>query len=353
MSRQADLAFAHQADRTALGHSVASKLMGVWRQINPADLDAHWDVVAPRMVAEVSAAQRTASVQAVRYSDAIDQSYGYDAPPTVLNVDALTDVMGDGREVAPALYGAVTSTKTWIGQGVPVATSFERGANFLAIIAQEAIQSLGRAADLSMMGGKKYTRYVRVCSGSACSRCAILEGIYSAEDAFKRHPCCQCQSIPVEVDGRPTKSETREFNPQAFFDSLSKAEQDKRFTVAGAAAIRAGADPVAVVNARRGAYGIGYGNRTSLPSVTRNRLTPLTIGRKADGSPLQVYATVEGTTARGAFAKAEAQRTANAALQGQYRRTTTVRLMPEQIMRMAGGNADRARELLTRYGYIN
>lgn len=346
MSRQADLAFAHQADRTALGHAVASQAMGTWRNINPSNLDAEWDALAPQLVSQVSAAQRTAANQAVSYSDAIDDSYRYDAPTTNLNVDAFANVMGDGREVAPALYGAITNTKTWIGAGVPVQTAFERGANFLAIVAQEAVQAIGRGADLSMMGGKKYTRYIRVCSGSACSRCAILEGIYSAEEAFKRHVCCQCTTIPVEVDGKPSKAATREFNPQAFFDSLSEAEQNKRFTVAGAAAIRAGADPVAVVNARRGAYGIGYGNRTTLPSVSRNRLTPLTIGRKLDGTPLRVYATVEGTTARGAYGKSVAS-------SGRLQRTAVVRLMPEQIMRMAGGNADRARELLTRYGYIN
>lgn len=353
MSRQTDLGFAHQADLTRLAHGAASQVSGMWRLINRTELDSNWDVVAPRIVATVTAAQTEAAGRAVSYSDAIDGSYGYKAPRTVLNTEAFTGVMGDGRELAPALYGAVTNTKTWIGQGVPTETAFQRGASFLAVIAQEAVASIGRASDVSMLGGKKYTRYVRACAGSACSRCAILEGVYSSDTAFQRHPCCQCVAIPIEVDGKPTKSETREFNPQAFFDSLSTAEQDKRFTVAGAKAIRAGADPVAVVNARRGAYGIGYKSNGNAPALGRNRLTPITIGRKADGSPLKVYATVEGTTARGAFAKAEAQRTENSALQGQYRRTTTVRLMPEQIMRMAGDNANRARELLTRYGYIN
>jgi hypothetical protein len=353
MSRQTDLAFAHQANLTALAHSTAAHVARLWQGINPSDLDAQWDVTAPRMVASVTASQGAAADLAQSYSNAIDQTYGYKAPKTILNTDAFTDVMGDGRELAPALYGAVTNTKSLIGQGLDVPSAFQRGASFLAVIAQEAIASMGRAADLSMMGGKKYTRYIRACAGSACSRCAILEGIWSSDTAFQRHPCCQCVAIPVEVDGRPSKATDREFNPQAFFDSLSTAEQDKRFTIAGAKAIRAGADPVAVVNARRGAYGIGYRSHGNAPSVSRNRLTPLTIGKRADGSPLRVYATVEGTTVRGAFTKAEAQRTENAVKVGRYRRTTTVRLMPEQIMRMAGSNADRARELLTRYGYIN
>jgi hypothetical protein len=66
------------------------------------------------------------------------------------------------------------------------------------------------------------------------------------------------------------------------------------------------------------------------------RLQKLTIGRRADGTPLQVYATGEGTYRS-----------------SRYTRTTTLRLMPEQIQVMAGSNPERYRELLARYGYLN
>jgi hypothetical protein len=65
-----------------------------------------------------------------------------------------------------------------------------------------------------------------------------------------------------------------------------------------------------------------------------------------------VYATTEGTTARGAFGKSELRAGVQATKEGRYRRTTTVRLMPEQLVQMAGADTARFVELLKRYGYM-
>lgn len=341
LSLQSEIAVAHQDQRRRLASSLGFRLGQLWQGIPVDDLDAGWDFVAPRMVQQVAVAQRSAAVQATAYSAALDDSFNVSPPRTALNVDAFTNVMGDGREVAPALFGAVAHTKQLIGGGVEARQAFRAGAAFLGVVARAAVNDLGRAADQSLAGGKGYTRYVRVVNAGACSRCAILAGVYTSAQTFRRHVGCQCTSVPLPGDRKPPAGLMTD--PSQYFDSLSAAEQNRVFTNAGAEAIRAGADPVAVVNARRGAYGIGYSGRSTLPSLTRNRLQPITIGRRADGSPLRVFATTEGTTARGAFGRSELR----------LRRTTTVRLMPEQIVKMAEGNPQRMRELLTRYGYIN
>jgi len=135
---------------------------------------------------------------------------------------------------------------------------------------------------------------------------------------------------------------------------LSPAEQDRVFTKSGAWAIREGADPMKVVNARRGAKGIGYSgsNNAPIPASTRNRMQKTTIGYRADGTPIEVYATTEGTTVRGQFGRNEIALSGQATREGRYRRSTKVRLMPEQIQIMAGGDTDRAIDLLKRYGYL-
>ncbi len=219
---------------------------------------------------------------------------------------------------------------------------------------------MGRQADITLGRSRTYTRYVRVVSSGACSRCAVLAGAWSSEKAFLRHIGCQCTACPVQVVRSTGNRESYKIpdgfheDPSAFFDSLSKAEQDKTFTKAGAEAIRNGADISQVVNARRGAYGIGYSGHynTPVPVGTRNRLQAIQIGVKPDGSPLKVYATVEGTTARGGFGRAELRATDQATKEGRYRRTTTVRLMPEQLIKMAGDDTARFVELLKRYGYM-
>lgn len=352
MSQQSDLAFAHQKQIVQLGTVLANRTVRLWKQMDLANLDASWNRIAPQLVAQVSAAQVVAARMSAPYLDAVDRSYGVTSRPARLVPEAFSNVMGDGREVAPALFGAVTNTKTAIGRGVSPLVAFQAGASFIATVASGALHDMARNADRVLASGKGYTRYVRVVNGSACSRCAILAGTYSAEEAFLRHVSCQCGTVPIQEGGKAP--EGLHDSPESYFESLSAADQDRVFTKAGAEAIRNGADPIKVVNARRGAYGIGYSGHHNVPVApgTRNTLQRLTIGVRADGTPLRVFATTEGTTARGAFYKSEQSRNAAAVKEGRYRRTTTVRLMPEQIQIMAGSNPDRYRELLGRYGYL-
>lgn len=343
MSLQSDLAVQHQADRKRLGNDLIRRVTGLWSLGDVRDLDGSWDALAPRITDTVADAQVTAARQATPYMNAVDASYGRAPAVISLAPEAFSGVMLDGRELGPALYSAVTTAKQAIGAGMAPPSAFQAGAHALAVIAQAALQDMGRQADITLGRARTYTRYVRVVSAGACSRCAVLAGSASSEKPFLRHVGCQCQAMPIVVsrgreDGKIPDGFFRD--PLEYFDSLSKADQERTFTKAGAEAIRAGADVGKVVNARRGAYGIGYSGHYNapVPVGTRNRLRPIQIGVKPDGSPLRVFATTEGTTARGDF--------------GRYRRTAQVRLMPEQLIKMAGGDVERLRELLTRYGYM-
>jgi hypothetical protein len=353
MSRQSEIAFAHNDRLISIGDLLVKRTKRAWSRMDINNLDWSWQSVAPLMVAQVNAAQVAAASLSAPYLNAIDRSYGYKPIPASIPPVAFSNVMGDGREVGPALFGAVTNTKTLIGKGVSPAQAFQVGSNFIAVVASAALHDAARNADRVLAVGKGYTRYIRVVNGSACSRCAILASIYSAEEAFLRHFSCQCGTAPIQVDGKPPSG--FHDSPLSYFDSLSKAEQDRRFTNAGAEAIRNGANPVSIVNARRGANGIQFSThdyRVGETGLSR-RLQPITIGVKADGSPLRVFATAEGATIRGEFGRREIRMSELATKTGRYRRTTTVRLMPEQILKMAGNNPERWRELLGRYGYLN
>lgn len=138
-------------------------------------------------------------------------------------------------------------------------------------------------------------------------------------------------------------------HPMDYFESLTEEEQDRVFTKSGAWAIRNGADPITVVNARRGAYKTA----TLRPDGTYSppRLRPVTIGTRRDGTPLQVYATVEGTSSRGAWGRRQSDLAKNGT--DRYRRSQTLRLMPESVMTMTEHeSSERIRELLQRYGYL-
>jgi hypothetical protein len=80
------------------------------------------------------------------------------------------------------------------------------------------------------------------------------------------------------------------------FDGLTPAQQDRTFTIAGAKAIRAGADVGRVVNARSGMSTASVGGRkvqtttvgtSRRASRTKPRLMPEEIYRVAKGDPAE------------------------------------------------------------------
>lgn len=156
------------------------------------------------------------------------------------------------------------------------------------------------------------TGYVRMLETPSCSRCVVLAGkFYRRNTGFARHPKCDCRHVPSQENlaGDITT------DPAAYFESLSKAEQDRAFTEAGAEAIRNGADIGKVVNARRG--------MSTAQTVTgRRRL----VKRDVLGRPM--YTTAEGA------------------------KKGLVRLMPESIVQLAGNDRAELLRLLRSHGYI-
>lgn len=341
-----EVAQAHRASRVRVADRVRRQSLALWGQMDLAQLDRSWDMIGPRIGAVVAAGQVEAARQTAAYMRRVDRITPARFDDVELAVESFGGVTLAGREVVPEAFNAVVETKTFIGRGVPPEQAFMRGAMSLAVMAGTFVADMGRQADMTLATAKGYTSYVRILSGGACSRCAILAGKEEYSKPFLRHPQCRCQSWPVAGDKAEPVPEGMSDSPTEFFDGLSEAEQDRRFTKAGAEAIRNGADPGKVVNARRGYFGSKPAN------VPVRRLRPVQIGVRPDGSPLNVFATAEGTTARGAFARQERAASAAAAREGRYRRTNSVRLMPEQIVMDAGGNRERLVELLTRYGYL-
>jgi hypothetical protein len=134
-------------------------------------------------------------------------------------------------------------------------------------------------------------------------------------------------------------------SPDSYFQTLDAVEQDRVFTKAGAAAIRAGADPVEVVTARTEAKGIDYNRRVVSPGTltgSGRRLQRSIIGYR-DGQPVFGYTTGYGTTRRGAIAK-------NARTAG-LTAGKRVRLMPETIIGLTD-DPELRRILLRDAGYF-
>ena len=312
---------------------------GNWERAWRDGIGARVDEVV-RVAQEASAATADAYVADVLAELDIESSVS-----TSLNIDALVGVAGDGRPVDSLAYGAVIHSAQ--AQYAPDLASLSTeqassralasGAVWLEQVVAGLLADTARTASQASTAQRTWvTGYVRMVNPGACSRCVVLAGkFYKYNTGFSRHePTCRCTHIPASEDVAGDLLTS----PDRYFESLSKEEQDRIFTNAGAEAIRMGADMNQVVNARRGMHtaqvGItgGYGRKAAVDVYGRS-----------------VFITREGITARGLSGK----RLGNLASEkGQrYSASRTPRLMPETILAEAKSPEDALR-LLKRFGYV-
>lgn len=220
-------------------------------------------------------------------------------------VEALLGSASDGRPMRSLLdYGRSKEV-----------TDFE----FDRIVSTQLRDVARQATAIEIAARPQITGYVRVLVPPSCSRCAILAGrVYRWNEGFLRHPNCDCQHVVSGSEARDLTS-----SPTRYFDSLDAADQNRIFTNAGAEAIRLGADPGKVVNARRG--------------MAKAQV----FGRNLD-------VTTEGSSRRAGNNVIRAELTTS----GGKKVTGRVRLMPESILELSDGDRAEAARLLRRNGYV-
>lgn len=312
----------------------------LWKELASSDLSRSWlGGLGAAMVRAVSAGQLVAASTGQPYIDAMVRmdSVSSDYLEQAARVDArsFSGAASDGRALDSLLYLPVIRTKTLIGGGLTLQEAMTSGLFQMQRIAASEVADAGRgAASVAMVANRSVTGYVRTVRSGACARCAILAGRWYRWNAdFERHRRCQCFGTPA-TEARPG----RHLNPMSFFSGLSRAEQDRRFTIGGATAIRNGADIYKVVNAGRSVQTLdAYGQK--------------------------VVATLEGTTRRGEFYQ-QMRREAEQRTGQRFARTgadveqglprfhlRTPRLTPGEILRLSDDRNELIR-LLKRFGYL-
>lgn len=328
------------SQRRAVAHTSHS-VRSLWRHLHHRDLSRSWqDGVGQAVQRAVTAGQLLAASTGQTYVDAMVAADGlssdYVPGAETVAARALAGVAADGRPLDSLLYLPVIRTKTLLENGLTLQEALLGGlVDLMRMVDSEVADAGSGAAGVAMAGNRTVTGYVRQVRSGACARCAILAGLWYRYDAgFARHKRCACYGVPA-TDARPGQRR----NPMSFFNGLSRSEQDRRFTIGGAQAIRDGADIYQVVNAGRTVRSLdSYGRR--------------------------VLATLEGTTKNGDFyrtirAQEEARRGIRYARgaadleQGlpQFR-LKTPRLMPSELYKLAGDDRDELIRLLRRFGYL-
>jgi hypothetical protein len=331
-----EIALAFQAAQARRARLTANEIQRLWSQLDSRDLSGSWEAsVGPRIVRAITVGQLSSAGAADEYVDEVVDAEGAD-PVRAGRVrpEAFAGLAADGRSLDSLMLLSVITSKQGIAGGLSTDDALMRGlSQALRLGASETAQAGRSAVGASMAGKRTIQGYVRVVQPPACSRCIILAGKeYGWNKGFQRHPRCDCVHLPTTLIARNQHHDRGGFiDPNAYFRGLSRAEQDRVFTAAGARAIREGADMGQIVNARRGMY------------------TTTAYGRT-------LRATREGTTTRGHFYRRERARDiargrVPANIGRQYR-LTSPRLLPEQIFELAESR-DEAIAMLRRFGYLD
>lgn len=348
------VALEHYRARARMARAVEQVAARLWRQVDRRRIADSWAALVPSLLAVLVAAQREAASAADAYvAAALAEQDLPAAAEGRLNVDALVGVASDGRDLEALLQQPALTTLTAIGSGHALDRALGYGQAGIRMIAATQVADAGRVGDqVALTAHPDIPGYRRMLVGKSCSRCVILAGKYFRYNAgFDRHPKCDCIHIPARED---TADDIRT-DPKKYFDSLSREEQDRTFTRAGAEAIRLGADPAQVVNARRSAAGLTPAGAR----ITGDEARMLRGGRDrgrlemADVYGRQLYVTREGITVRGAAGRNLSARSGASRREGdRYRSAKAPRLMPESILQIAGSNRAEAIRLLRYHGYL-
>lgn len=315
---RAALTFKREANQDA--HAREREAASLWRRVDRSRILDSWRTLAPTLVASIMASQLAAGNLAGPYVEEALRVQGGGAPEQArINPAGLVGVASDGRPLETLLLSPAFTVIEALGRGATLQQSMLMGQSHARMIASTQVSDAYRVASTVAGATRQVTQYVRAITPPSCSRCIILAGADQFwKTDFQRHPKCRCVSVPVATDDPRSDLIT---DPEAYFDSLSRDEQDRLFTKAGAEAIRDGADMGRVVNARRKAAGL-----SGAAQGQRGRLR----SRNVFGA--DVFTTAE-LTVRGP--------------QGQR----LIRLMPESIYQRARDHADALR-LLKAHGYI-
>lgn len=343
----------HYRERVRLVDALAAVARELWRQVDPANIAVSWFALVPQLYIATSASQLAAANAADAYLDASLTAQGASAESTArVNPAALVGVASDGRDLQTLLYQPAITSLRALRLGAPVPRALASGYAALDMLARTQVADAGRTADqLALTAHRDVSGYVRMVVGKTCGRCVILAGRqYRWNAGFRRHPRCDCIHVPARED---VAGDIRT-DPNAWFKSLSRAEQDKQFTKAGARAIRDGADIFQVVNARRGAFGLTPAGARITAEERRALLGGRDRGQlqAVDVFGRQLFVTTEGTTPRGIAGVRLGAKESGDKQGGRHRQAKAPRLMPESIYAIANGNRDEALRLLKRFGYI-
>jgi len=297
-----------------------------WSKMDPANFDASWAQLRPRVSLLTASAQLGAArAGALMVPAALDELGQSVDPVADVRPEGFAGVASDGRPLDSLLDGAVVRSKQGVAGGSSPQDALVKGGKWLDMVVHTMVADAGREAAGVAIAARPQIGWVRMVNPPCCSRCAILSGKwFRYNQGFQRHPRCDCYHIPAREHTGELGWAPDDLIKEGKVTGVTKAEQQ---------AISDGADAIAVINARRGAQGMWTTEGTT---------------RRGYAS----YVKRELAKQRGEIAKETAAKVGRRGYIKQYKvRRTGPRPTPATIYKYATSREDAIR-LLAANGYI-
>lgn len=259
----------HYLQQRKIAARSVTEVRGLWSRMG-SELDASWLPIQSAALASLARGQVDAAADAAAYMPAVlRQTSQADLAIASIQPSAFGGWSEDGRQVDTLMYSGVTATKAAIRRGYGLESALAVGGRVLDKIVFSEVTAAGIWADQAAMTVRpNLTGYVRMVSPGACKDCVILAGKWFRwNEGFERHPWCNCRHIPAAeaLDGDYST------DPYAYFNRLSRAEQDKLLGSSAAQTVRDGGDIYRVVNVQN--RGLGA-SRQAAKYGTPTKMTP-------------------------------------------------------------------------------
>lgn len=229
----------------------------LWSRLDPRDIKRSWnDLKQPFYDLYESLQVEAASTVLDAQADILASNADYVPTYNIVNPSSFKGYAASGLALDDYMSTPIYQALSKISDGMQATDALKMMSIRMENLAGTGLADTARQAAGVDTTTRQNMGYIRMAYGSACSRCMILAGTwYRWNQGFARHPHCYCRHIPCT---KPASAGLHT-DPMEIFNSMSEAEQDKKFGKVSAQAIRDGADIYQVVNAHAGMSYIGHG----------------------------------------------------------------------------------------------
>lgn len=197
MTVRSTLAHQYRARLDALRSQLVEQARRLYGDLDPADISASFDAIAPDIARYIEAGQGSAAALSAAFLNALSE-YETDQPAAVQMAPVGVSQKGDPLAVGMAPIAGMILGQ--IAAGATVTDAVAYGDYLVSRFADsETVRVADQTTDDTLAAeGQRYIGWEGVVSPRACDACVSANsGTHTPDETLYRHANCGCERIPI------------------------------------------------------------------------------------------------------------------------------------------------------------